>query len=142
MKIYRLITVTEHVVKAMQALIVQLTSNCELPNREVLEHIVNSDSTLLFLAEDNNEIIGTMTLVLNKIPTGDKVWIEDVVVDQAARGKGVGKALIEAAITYATENNIEKINLTSKPEKVAGNRLYQKMGFVQRETNVYRYTIG
>ncbi|MDN3664507.1 GNAT family N-acetyltransferase [Algibacter miyuki] len=142
MKIYRLVTVTEHVVKAMQALIVQLTSNCELPNREVLEHIVNSDSTLLFLAEDNNEIIGTMTLVLNKIPTGDKVWIEDVVVDQAARGKGVGKALIEAAITYATENNIEKINLTSKPEKVAGNRLYQKMGFVQRETNVYRYTIG
>ncbi|WP_147677874.1 GNAT family N-acetyltransferase [Algibacter pacificus] len=141
MKIYRLVTVTEAVLEAMQALIAQLTSDCLLPTKASLEDIANSDNTLLFLAEENNEIIGTMTLVLNKIPTGDKVWIEDVVVNKTARRKGVGKALIEAAITYATENNIKKINLTSSPERVAGNKLYQKLGFVKRETNVYRLTM-
>ena len=142
MKIYELTKVSDDVVNVFKKLIPQLSQNCSLPTKKDLEAIVNSSSTLLFIAEENNEILGTMTLVLNKIPTGDKVWIEDVVVDKSTRGKGVGKALIETAIEYATKNNIKKINLTSSPDRVAANKLYQKLGFVKRETNVYRLTVA
>ena len=141
MKIYELTTVKVDIVNVFKKLIPQLSPNCSLPTKKDLEAIVNSSNTLLFIAEENNEILGTMTLVLNKIPTGDKVWIEDVVVDKSTRGKGVGKALIETAIEYATKNNIKKINLTSSPDKVIANKLYQKLGFVKRETNVYRLTV-
>jgi ribosomal protein S18 acetylase RimI-like enzyme len=82
-----------------------------------------------------------MTLVFNKIPTGDKLWIEDVVVDKVARGKGLGKELIQFAIKYAKNKNVKTINLTSSPERVAANKLYQKLGFMLRETNVYRLII-
>ena len=70
-----------------------------------------------------------------------KVWIEDVVVDVAARGKGLGKDLMLFAIDYVSQKNISTINLTSSPERIAANKLYQKFGFVKRETNVYRLTI-
>jgi ribosomal protein S18 acetylase RimI-like enzyme len=70
-----------------------------------------------------------------------KVWIEDVVVDVAARGKGLGKDLMLFAIDYVSQKNISTINLTSSPERIAANKLYQKLGFVKRETNVYRLTI-
>lgn len=142
MKIYELTTVSDDVVNVFKKLIPQLSPNCSLPTKKDLEAIVNSSNTLLFIAEENNEILGTMTLVLNKIPTGDKVWIEDVVIDKSTRGKGVGKALIKSAIEYATKNNIKKINLTSSPDRVAANKLYQKLGFVKRETNVYRLTVA
>lgn len=142
MKIYKLEIVTDPVLKAFEMLIPQLSSTCNLPTKKVLEDIVNSSSTELFIAEENNKILGTLSLVFNKIPTGDKVWIEDVVVDKAARGKGLGKELIQFAIEYVTNKNINKINLTSSPDRVAANKLYQKLGFIQRETNVYRLTIN
>jgi GNAT superfamily N-acetyltransferase len=140
MKIYKLVTVTDHVVNAFNKLIPQLSSSCVLPTKKDLEAIVHSKNTVLFVAEDDHQILGTLTLVFNKIPTGDKVWIEDVVVDDAARGKGLGKDLVLFAIDYVTHKNIKSINLTSSPERVAANALYKKLGFVQRETNVYRYT--
>ncbi|MBJ7882129.1 GNAT family N-acetyltransferase [Gelidibacter salicanalis] len=141
MKIYKLTLVTDVVVEAFANLIPQLAPSCQLPTKEDLKAIVNSKHTLLFMAEENNEILGTMTLVLNKIPTGDKVWIEDVVVDQSARGKGVGVKLIQFSIDYAKTEKLMSINLTSSPDRVAANQLYQKLGFIQRETNVYRLTI-
>jgi len=141
MKIYKLITVNDTVLNAFRKLIPQLSSDCVLPTEKDLNDIVNSNSVQLFIAEENNEILGTLTLVFNKIPTGDKVWIEDVVVDKAARGKGLGKKLIQFAIEYTINKNINKINLTSSPERVAANKLYQKLGFIQRETNVYRLLI-
>lgn len=142
MKIYKLVSVTDHVLKAFRTLIPQLSSTCDLPTKKDLEDIVNSSSTLLFIAEENNEILGTLSLVFYKIPTGNKVWIEDVVVDKATRGKGIGKELIEFAIEYAKNKNVKNINLTSSPERVAANKLYQKLGFMKRETNVYRLTIN
>lgn len=141
MKIYKLITVNDTVLNAFRKLIPQLSSDCALPTEKDLNDIVNSNSVQLFIAEENNEILGTLTLVFSKIPTGDKVWIEDVVVDKAARGKGLGKKLIQFAIEYTINKNINKINLTSSPERVAANKLYQKLGFIQRETNVYRLLI-
>ncbi len=141
MNIYKLNTVTDQVVTAFKNLIPQLAPDCILPTKMDLEAIVNSDASLLFMAEENDEILGTLTLVFNKIPTGNKIWIEDVVVDKSARGKGVGIKLLEFSIAYAKSQGIRNINLTSSPDRVAANKLYQKLGFKQRETNVYRLTI-
>lgn len=141
MKIYKLITVTDEVVHAFEKLIPQLAPDCTLPSKEDLQAIVDSNHTILFMAEEHNELLGTLTLVLNKIPTGNKVWIEDVVVDSSARGKGVGEALIQFAVAYVKDQNITSINLTSSPDRVAANKLYQKLGFIKRQTNVYRLTI-
>jgi len=141
MEIYKLETITDRVLKAFTSLIPQLSSSCALPTKETLEEIVNSNQTVLFVAEEDNEILGTLTLVFNLIPTGRKVWIEDVVVHSSARGKGVGEKLVQYAIDYTANKNIDKINLTSSPERVAANKLYQKLGFEARTTNVYRLTI-
>ncbi|WP_027125962.1 GNAT family N-acetyltransferase [Gelidibacter mesophilus] len=141
MKIYKLTTVTDKVVTAFEKLIPLLAPDVVLPTKEDLEAIVGSGNTLLFIAEDANEIVGTLTLVVNKIPTGDKIWIEDVVVDTSVRGKGVGIKLMDFSMTYAKNKRMKSINLTSSPERVAANTLYQKLGFVKRETNVYRLMI-
>ena len=141
MEIYKLTTVTDQVLIAFENLMPQLAPGCDLPTKKGLEVIVNSDASLIFMAEENTEILGTLTLVFNKIPTGDKVWIEDVVVDKSVRGKGVGIKLLEFAIGYVQSQGIKNINLTSSPDRVAANKLYQKLGFIQRETNVYRLIV-
>lgn len=141
MNIYKLTEVTGLIELAFKNLIPQLSSSCVLPTKKDLEYIVNSENTILFVAEDAGVVLGVLTLVFNRIPTGNKVWIEDVVVDKKARGKGVGKALVNFAIAYTSSKNINSINLTSSPERVAANKLYQKLGFVKRKTNVYRLTI-
>lgn len=142
MKIYKITTVTDEIVKAFEKLIPQLAPHVPLPTRESLENIVHSNSSIIFLATEKKLIFGALTLVITKIPTGDKIWIEDVVVDKAARGKGAGEALVKYAIEYAQNQGIQAINLTSSPDRVAANKLYQKLGFVQRDTNVYRLTMA
>ena len=141
MKIYKLTIVTDQVLNAFRKLVPQLAPGNPLPTKKDLEAIVNSSSTRLFIAEENGQILGTLSLVFTKIPTGDKIWIEDVVVDNAARGKGVGEHLMAFAIDYVKNQNIKTINLTSSPDRVAANTLYQKLGFIKRETNVYRLTM-
>jgi ribosomal protein S18 acetylase RimI-like enzyme len=96
---------------------------------------------VLFVARERGEIIGTLSLALFRIPTGLRAWIEDVIVDSAARGKGVGEALNRAAIDHAAKAGARTIDLTSRPSREAANRLYQRIGFKLRETNVYRYDI-
>ena len=86
-------------------------------------------------------IVGSLTLVMYRIPTGLKAWIEDVVVDEAARGSGVGEALNFAAIDEARRRGAKAVNLTSRPSREAANRLYQRIGFSARDTNVYRYDL-
>lgn len=139
MKISKVDKVNDYVLNAIENLIPQLSSTSKMPSKTDLETIVNSNSTYLFIAEENNNILGTLTLVFNKIPTGEKAWIEDVVVDKLARGKGVGKRLTQFAIDYAISKGVTKIDLTSSPERIAANKLYQKLGFKKRTTNVYRY---
>lgn len=141
MKIYKLTTVTDQVVDAFGKLIPQLAPNCALPTKNDLEALVKSEMTQLFIAEEDEVVLGALTLVFTKIPTGSKVWIEDVVVDSSARGKGVGKQLMAFAIDYVKNQNIKTINLTSSPDRIAANNLYQRLGFMQRETNVYRLTM-
>ncbi|CAB4767398.1 unannotated protein [freshwater metagenome] len=111
-----------------------------MTNSELLE-IVNSESTLMFVARVNNEIVGLLTLAIFRIPTAMRAWIEDVVVDSSARGHGVGEALNLAAIAEAKRRGAKTVDLTSRPSREAANKLYQRIGFVERDTNVYRFDV-
>ena len=93
----------------------------------------------LFVARVDGVIVGCLTLVFYRIPTGLKAWIEDVVVDEAARGHGVGEALNLAALDEARRQGVKYVTLTSRPGRSAANRLYQRIGFAARDTTVYRY---
>jgi GNAT superfamily N-acetyltransferase len=142
MKITEVSRFSIRVYNAVIKLLPQLSEGTELPSREHIKAILKSCGTHLFIAElDDNQIIGMMTISTYGIPTGTKVWIEDVVVDDSQRGKGFGKELIMFAIDYARSIDAKTIDLTSKPSRIAANRLYQMSGFVLRKTNVYRYTL-
>lgn len=142
MKIREVSRISERVFQTVVRLVPQLNPESELPSRNRLKEILKSKATHFFIAEpDNNEIAGIMTVVIYEIPTGKRVWIEDVVVDEAHRGEGIGKALIAHAIDFAGKAGAKHIDLTSRPFRKAANKLYSKMGFDRRETNVYRYTI-
>ncbi len=106
-----------------------------------LAAIIANDSCDVLVAKDGDSIVGSLTLVVFPIPTGIRAWIEDVVVDESARGKGVGEALNTFALQRARERGAKTVDLTSRPSREAANRLYQRLGFVARDTNVYRYTL-
>ena len=133
-------TVDDALVAAMERLIPQLSSSSPPPGRSALQAIVDSDACHLLLAiGSDGTVLGSMTLVVFPIPTGIRAWIEDVVVDGEARGMGVGEALNLRALDLAEELGARTVDLTSRPSREAANRLYQRIGFIPRETNVYRY---
>lgn len=133
--------ITPEVLDALARLIPQLSRSAPVPGKAELAEIVNAESTELFVARngEGGAIVGTLTLVVFRIPTGLRAWIEDVVVDEAARGLGVAKALNQHALARAAARGARSVDLTSRPSREAANRLYQHLGFVRRETNVYRY---
>jgi len=133
--------VDDELVAAFETLIPQLSSSSPPPSRELLSDLVEGDDTVVFLARLDGAIIGSLTLAFYRIPTGMKAWIEDVVVDDAARGHGVGRLLNEAALDVARERGAKNVSLTSRPSREAANRLYQRIGFKARETNLYRYDV-
>ena len=133
-------TVDDELVEAFARLIPQLSSSSPPPGAEQLRDLVEGDDTVLFVARLGGAIVGSLTLAFYRIPTGLKSWIEDVVVDDAARGRGVGRLLNEAALAEAQRRGAKDVSLTSRPSREAANRLYQRIGFVARDTNVYRYT--
>jgi len=129
-------TPTDEVITAFARLLPQLSSATP-PAASDLAAIIAGGSTI-FVARVDGVIAGCLTLVLYRIPTGLKAWIEDVVVDEAARGHGVGEALNLAAIDEARRLGANAVNLTSRRERVAANRLYQRIGFSARDSTVYR----
>jgi ribosomal protein S18 acetylase RimI-like enzyme len=133
--------VTPELISAFELLIPQLSSSNPPPTSSELQEIVSSDSSTLFVARVEGKIVGSLTLATFRIPTGVRAWIEDVVVDSSARGHGVGKALNQAALAEARSCGAVTVDLTSRPSREAANRLYQRLGFVQRDTNVYRFTL-
>jgi ribosomal protein S18 acetylase RimI-like enzyme len=135
--------VTAELVDAFARLIPQLSKSSPPPTAAELQAIVDSPATDLLLAvsTDDGTIIGALTLVVFTIPTGVRAWIEDVVVDGDARGRGVGDALNRAAIEIARAKHCKTVDLTSRPSREAANRLYRRLGFQQRDTNVYRFDI-
>lgn len=131
----------EALLTGVNALLPQLSRSAPPLSHAELKAIVESDTTHLLVAYDEDAICGMLTLVLFRIPTGIRSWIEDVVVSEQSRGKGVGLALVESAVNLAREQGAKTVDLTSRPEREAANRLYRKAGFEQRNTNVYRFTL-
>jgi ribosomal protein S18 acetylase RimI-like enzyme len=134
-------TVDDELVAAFERLIPQLSASSAPPGGELLAELVDGADTVLFLARLDGVIVGSLTLAFYRIPTGMKAWIEDVVVDDAARGHGIGRALSEAAVDEARRRGAKNVSLTSRPKREAANRLYQRIGFSHYETNVYRITL-
>lgn len=134
-------SVDDELVSAFARLIPQLSSSNPAPNRAQLDEIVASPATELFIARVDGRIVGALTLALFRLPTGLRAWIEDVVVDGDVRGSGVGEALNRAALDEAKKRGAVTVDLTSRPSREAANRLYQRLGFVARETNVYRFEL-
>ncbi len=133
--------VDDGLVAALAALVPQLSRRAQVPGAAELDAIVRSPATTLLVARDGEgRVVGSLTLAVFRIPTGVRAWIEDVVVDGAARGRGVGAALVEAALARAEAAGARTVDLTSRPDRDAANRLYVRMGFAARATNVYRYT--
>jgi len=134
--------VDDELLNAFDRLIPQLSRSNPAPDADTLRSIVESEASTILLARDDEtgQIVGSMTLAMFRIPTGLRAWIEDVVVDESARGKGVGYTLNEAALDLARKAGATTVDLTSRPSREAANRLYQRLGFVQRETNVYRFS--
>ncbi len=134
-------SVDDDLVGAVAALVAQLSRRSPPPSRSALEHIVDDPQTYLFVARDAGRVVGMLTLATFLIPTAWRAWIEDVVVDDASRGKGVAAALVQAALDRATEIGCRTVDLTSRPDRDAANRLYARMGFEVRNTNVFRYDL-
>jgi ribosomal protein S18 acetylase RimI-like enzyme len=132
------------VLAALRRLVPQLSSSAKALEEDDLEALVRAESSRLLVATARSgdaagEIVGTLTLVVYGIPTGRRAVIEDVVTDQAMRGRGIASALVTEALRIAEAEGARHVDLTSRPEREAANRLYVSLGFRQRETNVYRY---
>lgn len=129
---------SEELLAGLNHLIPQLSTSTKLLTMADLETLVASPTSSVFVASHSGKIVGTLTLVVFPIPTGLRAWIEDVVVDSGARRLGVGEALTSAAIDTAQRDGVRSVDLTSRPSREAAHSLYLKLGFKQRDTNVYR----
>jgi ribosomal protein S18 acetylase RimI-like enzyme len=128
------------VLDALARLLPQLSSSASPVTHDELLAMVRSDASRLLVArDDDGRIVGSLTLVVFRIPTGVRGWIEDVVVDESARGQGVGEHLNRFALDLAARLGARTVDLTSRPTRVAANALYRKLGFEERETNIYRH---
>ena len=141
----RVTTVTDELVEAIGQLIPQLSSSATAPDGATIAAIAASPSSTLFVCRSSSAerpVVGMLTLVTYQIPTGLRAVVEDVVVDESARGSGAGAALVAASLLEARRMGAREVDLTSRPSRQAANRLYARMGFELRETNVYRHRLS
>jgi ribosomal protein S18 acetylase RimI-like enzyme len=140
-EIEKISTITPSTADSIAALVGQLSSSAKAPTREELETTINAPGTVLLAVRQSGNLVGMLTLVTFAIPTGMRAIIEDVVVDERYRGQGVAEALTSEALALAEAAGARTVDLTSRPSREAANRLYQKLGFQKRDSNVYRYTL-
>jgi ribosomal protein S18 acetylase RimI-like enzyme len=133
--------ITPSTAESIAALVGQLSSSAKAPTRDELQTIVNAPGTVLLAVRQSSNLVGMLTLVIFAIPTGVRAIIEDVVVDERYRGQGVAQALTKEALVLAEAAGARTVDLTSRPSREAANRLYQKLGFQKRDSNLYRYTL-
>ncbi len=142
MDISILAEVTGETLAAFERLVPQLSSTAPAPTRDELQAMVDSDASIVLVARGaDGQISGSLTLVVFRVPTGVRAWIEDVVVDENARGQGVGEALTRFALDEARRRGAKNVDLTSRPSREAANRLYQRIGFELRHSNLYRFDL-
>lgn len=138
------VVVDDELINAFAHLIPQLSSSNPPPDRNALAAIVDNPDVTVFLAKDRDDadrIIGSLTLVTFRIPTGLRAFIEDVVVDDAVRRSGAGRAMTTAALDKARALGVSTVDLTSRPSREAANAMYQNMGFERRDSNLYRFAL-
>ena len=133
--------VTDEVVEACGRLLPQLSSSAGTRSADDLAAVVDHQANTLLVARSQGAIVAMLTLVVFPLPSGRRARIEDVVVDQAARGQGVGAALTTEALRLAQEQGARNVDLTSRASRTAANRLYERLGFQRRDSNVYRYRL-
>jgi ribosomal protein S18 acetylase RimI-like enzyme len=134
--------VTDEVVEAFAGLLPQLSSSAGQLDAGAIRAVIASSAITVLLARSEGKIVGSLTLAVFPIPTGVRAWIEDVVVDESARGQGAGAILTQEALRLANEAGARTVDLTTRPSREAAGRLYERAGFVQRETRLYRNTFG
>jgi ribosomal protein S18 acetylase RimI-like enzyme len=140
MRIEEATSASPELAAAIGRLVRQLSASAAAPTEGELREVVDSPATRLLLAHDEHDnIIGSLTLALFRVPTGLRAWIEDVVVDEASRGQGAGEHLTKEALRLAQAAGARTVDLTSRPQREAANRLYQRLGFKRRGTSVYRF---
>ncbi|GAB0101681.1 hypothetical protein JMUB6875_06450 [Nocardia sp. JMUB6875] len=132
--------IDDEIVEAFGRLLPQLSQTAEQLDREALARVVSGGATTVLIARSDGKIVGTLSLVMFPIPSGLRARVEDVVVDDSARGQGIGAALLEEAKTRAAAAGARTLDLTSRASRVAANRLYERLGFRARESQVYRFT--
>ena len=133
---------SNEILSQVNGLLPQLSKSASPLSLESLDILAKSESTNLFVAKEGKKVWGMLSLVLFPIPTGTKAWVEDVVVDSSARGKGIGKALMNHALKKVREKRGKSIDLTSRPSRETANKLYKSLGYQKRETNVYRLSLS
>ncbi len=136
--------VTSHspdLLEPINTLMSQLSSSAPALSQSDLQDLLDQEGVYLFLYRQDEQVLGMLTLATFTIPTGKRGWIEDVVVDEQARGRGAGQALVDAALELAGQLDLATVDLTSRPSREAANRLYVRCGFEPRETNIYRYKV-
>ncbi|WUD78614.1 GNAT family N-acetyltransferase [Streptomyces sp. NBC_00510] len=131
----------DEMVEAFTRLLPQLSRSAAPLTHETLRRLLAAEANTVLVARVDGRVVGTLTLVLFPLPTGMRAWIEDVVVDEAARGYGVGAALTEEAVRLADAAGARTVDLTSRPSRQAANRLYERLGFEVRDSRVFRYTL-
>lgn len=142
--------VTPELVAAFERLVPHLSKSSPPPGKDELVEMVEAPGTFVLVARlasdgdepGSGEIVGTLTLVCFRIPTGVRAWIEDVIVDETAEGRGIGTALTERALELAAAAGAKTVDLTSRPSREAANHLYRKVGFELRDTNIYRFDLS
>jgi ribosomal protein S18 acetylase RimI-like enzyme len=144
MLIEKVSDVTEELHQALRRLIPQLGAHKIPPTLEELHQLIRSDSSTLLVARESDPsdpIVGILSLTVYRVPTGVRSIIEDVIVDEAMRRRGIGEALVRNAIELACKAGAQGVSLTSNPRREAANWLYQSMGFELRRTNPYFYKL-
>jgi len=141
MQIEKVVAVTDEIFSAIQRLILEIGVYKLMPSHGELAALINSEASTLWIAREQENIVGMLTISLYRVPTGMRSIVEDVAVDSRYRRKGIARALMEAAIEFAHVAGANGVALTSNPRREAANKLYQSMGFERRETNSYYYKI-
>lgn len=132
----------EELTAALKGLVPQLSRSNPPPSLEAVRAILGHQAITQFVArDDDGAIVGVSTLAVFPIPTAVRAWVEDVVVDQACSGRGIGAQLTEAMVARARQLGCATVDLTSRPDREAANHLYARQGFVRRETNVWRFVV-
>jgi GNAT superfamily N-acetyltransferase len=139
MKISIARNITDREAEDLAALMPQLSPAATALDRRHLETVLDSGATTLFIAKEGATIVGTLSLIVYPVLSNKKkAWIEDVVVDRDARGRGIAGLLLDAAFDHARKQGVKKIDLTSANSRAAAHELYEKKGFQKRDTSVFR----